>query len=372
MLLNCSRISLRSAIAIVISGFLAVALAQSVPAAFKVIAFYSDKAATGNGYLGIDPAHISFAHESNGFFPGFGAANGFTYDSTMDWTKVGDSAFLSKYNVVMWLDDQPGNATEMTGFRKYMERGGALICFHVCAYDDNSMASWPWYFDSLLASGQFKDNTWLPTAAKMHIEDTTFVITKGIATPFMGPVCEWYSFTKDVRTNTNIKVLFSIDPSAFPVGTSQVWTSGYYPIAWVNTKWKMLYDIVGHNNMNYGTNQPISLTWSNNAAHTQLILNALKWLAGTGATPALTEAKSTQTGNADMRVDVSGRGITVTRQGVRDFGISIVDLKGNVLSVGRSVGGSYSDNALHLGQGSYIIRSTSALGDASRTVNVLR
>jgi hypothetical protein len=356
----------------VISGFLAVALAQSVPAAFKVIAFYSDKAATGNGYLGIDPAHISFAHESNGFFPGFGAANGFTYDSTMDWTKVGDSAFLSKYNVVMWLDDQPGNATEMTGFRKYMERGGALICFHVCAYDDNSMASWPWYFDSLLASGQFKDNTWLPTAAKMHIEDTTFVITKGIATPFMGPVCEWYSFTKDVRTNTNIKVLFSIDPSAFPVGTSQVWTSGYYPIAWVNTKWKMLYDIVGHNNMNYGTNQPISLTWSNNAAHTQLILNALKWLAGTGATPALTEAKSTQTGNADMRVDVSGRGITVTRQGVRDFGISIVDLKGNVLSVGRSVGGSYSDNALHLGQGSYIIRSTSALGDASRTVNVLR
>jgi len=371
MIFNRRKASLVACAALFLSaGFSCGAFAQTTP--FKVIAFYSAKDVTGNGYLGIDPAHISFAHESNGFFPTYGAAHGFTYDSTMDWTKVGDSAFLSKYNVVMWLDDQPGNATQMTGFKKYMDRGGALICFHVCAYDDNSMVSWPWYFDSLLCSGQFKNNTWLPTSAKMHIEDTTHPVTKGVATPFTAPVCEWYSFTKDVRTNANIKVLWSIDPSGFPVGTTAQWTSGYYPIAWVNTKWKMFYDNVGHNNMNYGTNQPISLTWSNNQAHTQLVLNALKWLAGTGATAVVPSEKGLQRNNVRMNIDSRRAGFTVWRPGLLDFTISIVDMRGNRICEGRSVSGIYSNHNLRLPQGLYLVRSASPEGEATEMVSILR
>jgi hypothetical protein len=349
--------------------FSAVFAAGASTPAFKVIAFYSDKAATGNGYLGIDPAHINFAHESNGFFSNFAANNGFAYDSTMDWTKVGDSAYLSKYNVVMWLDDQPGTTAEMTGFKKWMDRGGGLICFHVCAYDDNTMISWPWYFDSLLGSGQFKNNTWLPTSATLHVEDATLPITKDIPVTFTSPVNEFYSFTKDVSKITNIKVLCKI--GAFPVGTESVWTSGYYPIVWVNTKWKMLYDNCGHNNMNYSTNQRTSSTWAtSNATHTQLILNALRWLAGVST--SIEQPAEKPFTAAEMSVNLTRRGFSVTRQGISNFAISVVDLRGNRFSEGRSVDGIYSDINVRFGQGVYIIRFISSQGDATKILSIVR
>jgi hypothetical protein len=355
------------AAALVISAGFSVQAATPI----KVIAFYSDKAATGKGYLGIDPAHINFAHESNGFFPRFAATNGFTYDSTMDWTKVGDSAFLSQYNVAMWLDDQPGTAAEMTGFRKWMGRGGALICFHVCAYWDNSMTAWPWYFDSLIGTGSFNNNTWLPTSATLHVEDTSLPVTKGLPATFTSPVNEFYSFTKDVSKNANIKVLCKI--GAFPVGTQSVWTSCYYPIIWANTKWKCLYDNCGHNNMNYATNQGTSATWAtSNATHTQLILNALRWLAAPSTAVATPRDNGLSSERAAMRIDVRGLGLTVTRTGISDFAISIVDLRGNRIAAGRGVNGVYADDNLRLGPGVYIVSSTSRTGDATRVLNILR
>ncbi len=354
-------------------GFIAPASTQAAPK-FKVIAFFSDKAKTGQGYLGVDAAHINFAHETNGFFPKLAADSGFTYDSTMDWTKVGDSAFLAPYNIVMWLDDQPGTTAEMTGFRKYIARGGTLMCFHVCAYfsptdPDPKMTPWPWYFDSLLCTQQFNNNTWFPTANQMHLDDTTFPICKGVPRIFTSPVCEWYSFTKNPRSNANIKVIFTLDK--FPAGTTQQWTSGDYPLAWVNTKWKAFYTNVGHNDMNYTTNTANSHTWTN-ATFVKLIYNALNWLAGTGTTPAFTPAKTLTQKNPEMSVDVGKFGIVVSRPGISDFAVSVTDLKGNRIAYGRAKSGVYSDEKVRLGQGVYIVKSTSALGNVSRTLNVQR
>lgn len=89
----------------------------------------------------------------------------------------------------------------------------------------------------------------------------------------------------------NIKILLSIDSSAFPVGTgpkhTEIWRSGYYPVAWTNTKYKMVYFNMGHNDMDYegGTNKELSYTFKNEIQN-KCILNALLWLGNnTSAKP---------------------------------------------------------------------------------------
>ncbi len=45
----------------------------------------------------------------------------------------------------------------------------------------------------------------------------------------------------------------------------EIWHSGYYPVAWTNTKYKMLYMNMGHNDIDYEnkTNKELSLTFDN-------------------------------------------------------------------------------------------------------------
>ena len=64
---------------------------------FKFIAFY-----TANN----DPAHISFVHEANRWFPKISSQYNFIYDSTDNWDNLNPS-FLSKYDVVIFLDIRP-------------------------------------------------------------------------------------------------------------------------------------------------------------------------------------------------------------------------------------------------------------------------
>lgn len=64
--------------------------------------------------------------------------------------------------------------------------------------------------------------------------------------------------------NPDIKILLSIDPTSFPLGTgpkqSEIWHSGYYPVVWTNKKYKMLYINMGHNDIDYDnkTNKELS------------------------------------------------------------------------------------------------------------------
>jgi hypothetical protein len=362
---------LLKAVCVCLLGSIFTAKAFAQTPSFKVIAFFSTWNTPADGFLGKDLAHISFAHESNAFFPGFAAQNNFTYDSTTNWDNLNDPAFLAKYKVVMFLCDQP-RPTQYAAFQKYMENGGAWLGFHVVAYNDNGAGTpkWPWFFNTFLGCGLFHGNTWFPTSTKMKVEDASHPVTKDFPSPFASEVSEWYAWQNDLRKNPDIKILLSIDPSGFPVGTdpNQSFTSGYYPIVWTNTKYKMMYCNSGHNLMDYAANKATSSTWSN-AQHVKMIFNALKWLAGVGTTDVAASMRASKN-NPAMRLSFGNPGLTVSRSDVSDFGISILDLNGNTIAGGKTATGVYSSGDIRLSKGLYLIQSSSSKGKAAKTLAV--
>jgi hypothetical protein len=245
---------------------------------FNVIAFYTGKN---------DMAHISFVHEANRWFPKIAAANNFHYDSTNNWKNLNDS-FLSRYQVVLFLDTRPEDSTQRAAFEKYMKNGGAWIGFHFAGFalsPSSYPQNWDWYHNEFIGAGQYKGNTWRPTSAILRVENK-HPVTKHLPTTFSSSPNEWYSWEKDLRTNPAIQILLSIDSSSFPLGTGpkqyEIWHSGYYPVLWTNKNYKMLYVNMGHNDIDYGkTNKELSFQFDN-AIQSKMIVDALKWLGKTG------------------------------------------------------------------------------------------
>nr|WP_308288220.1 ThuA domain-containing protein [Streptomyces corallincola] len=259
----------------VLFGFAATpaqATARQVSAPFKVLALYSGD---------WDAAHISFEKEANVWFPQQAAANGFTYTSSTNWDLLANGG-VNAYQVVMFLDNLPQTPAQQSGFESYMRNGGAYFGFHVAAYTHEA-EKWDWYHNKFLGSGNHVNNTWEPTPAVLRVEDRTHPATKNLPATFTATASEWYSWSNDLRNNPDIKILASVDPSSFPLGTdpNQTWYSGYYPIIWTNTKYRMLYTNFGHNKMNYDTNTALSSTFSSETQN-RFMLDGLKWL-GTGS-----------------------------------------------------------------------------------------
>jgi type 1 glutamine amidotransferase len=337
---------------------LAAATAQAA-APFKVLGLFR---------AGYDAAHINYAHEANAWFPKVAAENGFQYDSSKNWDLLNDATLNQKYQVVMFIDDQP-SSNQHAGFQRYMENGGGFIGYHVSAFTTNS-AGWDWYHNKFLGSGNFRSNTWGPTPAQMKVEDPTHPVTLGFPTVFKSETSEWYNWTNDLRKNPDIKVLCSIDPSSYPLGTdpNQSWRSGDNPIVWTNKKYKMIYCNSGHNDMDYAANKAKSLTFDN-AQHRTLILNALKWLAGQ---PTTSIGGNFANAARDARLDVrwSGTGLDVSQPGLNAFGISILDLQGNRIAEGSTATGMVSLERARLKSGFYVIQSTSSAGKTAQTLRV--
>ncbi|MGF7230337.1 ThuA domain-containing protein [Arachidicoccus sp.] len=248
---------------------------------FHVIAFFTGKN---------DLAHISYVHEANKWFPMVAKKYHFTYDSINNWNNLNDS-FLTHYQVVLFLDTRPEKPAQRAAFERYMNNGGAWMGFHFAAFSlDNSAVpdNWHWYHDIFLGCGQYVSNTWRPTSAILRVEDKSCPATKNLPTTFKSQPNEWYRWSNDLRNNPDIAILLSIDSSSFPLGTgpkqSEIWHSGYYPVAWTNKKYKMVYVNMGHNDMDYehkydNTNRTLSYTFANKTQD-QFILNSLFWLAG--------------------------------------------------------------------------------------------
>lgn len=255
--------------------------AKTPRAAFKVLALYSGT---------WDAAHINFVHEANDWFPKQAAQNGFTYTASNNWNLLADGG-VNGYQVVLFLDDLPQTAAQRTGFERYMRGGGAWMGFHVSAFTTEAQ-NWSWYHNQFLGSGNFKSNTWGPTTAKLKVEDRTHPATKNLPALFTSSVSEWYSWSNDLRQNPNIKILASVDPSSFPLGTDpdQSWYSGYYPILWTNTTYKMLYANFGHNAMDYANNTPLSSTFASETQN-RFLLDGLKWLGGAATTAQPSSAR---------------------------------------------------------------------------------
>lgn len=241
----------------------------------KVIAFY-----TGIN----DPAHVSFVKEANQWFSKMSKQHQFTYDSTNDWNQM-NSGFLSKYDLVVFLDTRPDSLPQRKAFQNYIENGGAWLGFHFCAFALTPSAypqNWDWYHTTFLGSGQYKSNTWRPTSAVLKV-DQSHPITKDLPEKFTSSPNEWYCWENDLRENPDIKILTTIDSSSFPLGTGpkphEIWHSGYFPVVWTNTKYKMVYINMGHNDIDYdsGSNKELSFTFKNEVQN-QLVLDAIDWL----------------------------------------------------------------------------------------------
>ena len=250
--------------------------AQKSSPKFKVVAFYTGKN---------DRAHVSFVHEANRWFSEIAGKYKFSYDSTSNWNNL-NLDFLAKCDVVLFLDTRPDKPEQRTAFEQYMKRGGAWIGFHFAAFaltPSDFPQNWDWYHNELLGSGEYKGNTWRPTTAILRVEDMQHPATKHLPATFKASPNEWYSWKNDLRENSEIKVLISIDSSSFPLGTGpkawEIWHDGDYPVVWTNTKYRMLYINMGHNDIYYDgkTNKELSFTFAN-PLQNELVINALQWL----------------------------------------------------------------------------------------------
>jgi hypothetical protein len=245
---------------------------------FRVLAFYTGKN---------DPAHMSFVREANRWFPAVARANHFRYESTADWSNL-NAAVLARYQVVVFLDTRPDEPVQRAAFRAYMEHGGAWLGFHFAAFALTPSAypqNWDWYHREFLGSGAYVSNTWRPTAAILRVAAPGHPVTHGLPATFTSAPNEWYRWENDLRTNPAIQILLAIDPASFPLGTGpkphEIWHEGYYPVAWTNRHYRMVYVNMGHNDLDYEhkTNRELSATFSREAEN-QFILQALHWLGG--------------------------------------------------------------------------------------------
>jgi uncharacterized protein len=250
--------------------------------AFRVIAFYTAKQ---------DQAHISFVRDAERWFPEMAARHHFAFDTTTDWRNL-NAEYLSKYQVVVFLDTRPEAPAQRAAFHAYMERGGAWMGFHFAAFaltPSAVPANWDWYHTTFLGSGPYVSNTWRPTSAVLRVEDRAHPATSRLPATFVSAPNEWYRWGNDLRRNPDIDILLSIDPASFPLGTGpkphEIWHDGYYPVAWTNRKYRMVYLNMGHDDIDYEHrlgpgNATLSHTL-NDSTQDRFVIDALLWL-GTG------------------------------------------------------------------------------------------
>lgn len=271
-------IAYRTGLALLLGACTTLGSRPSEPS-FRVLAFFTGQK---------DQAHISFLGEAVRWFPAQAAKNGFTFDTTSDWRRLNDTV-LARYQVVVFLDTRPEDPAPRAAFQRYMERGGAWMGFHFAGFAlDHSVypANWPWYHDTFLGSGSYASNTWRPTSAVLRVEDATHPATRHLPHTFRTNPSEWYRWQRDLRANPDIDILLAVDSTSFPLGTGpkphEIWHSGYYPVAWTNRRYRMVYFNFGHNDIDYEhkidtTNRTLSYTLGN-PVQDRLIVDALLWL----------------------------------------------------------------------------------------------
>jgi type 1 glutamine amidotransferase len=230
--------------------------AWAQPPRAKVLAFFT---------TGGETDHYLFAQDAMRRLGANAAAQGYSFAATSDWDVMSDAG-LKDVRLVIWLNDQPHTAAQRDAFRRYMDGGGAWLGFHGSGFSSNA---WPWYRNDFLGGGGFVASNWPSLPGRVNVDDPGHPTVKNMPASFVAPINEWYSWNPSPRTNPNIKVLLTLDKSNFPMGVKNMLNGGDIPVAWTNTKYRMLYLNYGHGDRIYTS--PILTT---------MIDNSVGWLLG--------------------------------------------------------------------------------------------
>ena len=246
---------IRSSIAGLAAWLLATQCVLAQPAATrpKVLAFFT---------VGGELDHLLFAQQAMRVFGARAADGGYAFAATSDWDVLNDST-LKDVRVVIWLNDMPRTAAQRQAFERYMTGGGAWLGFHISGFGTNA---WPW-FTEFLGGIRFSASNWPALPARVNVDDRAHSVVNGLPPTFVAPINEWYSWTPSPRTNPDVKVLLTLDSSNFPLGVKNTLNGGDIPVAWINSKFRMVYLNYGHGDRVYST--PILPA---------MIDNALRWL----------------------------------------------------------------------------------------------
>lgn len=322
---------------------------------FKVVGFYSDT---------VEQAHMEFAHAAIGFYRTLAAQKNFQFDSTKDWKNNCNYAYMSQYNVVLWLNLFCYTTAQQTDFQKYIENGGAWMGFHASGYYDNSM-NWPWE-QTFIHQGNYCKNNWPPATVKLITDDQTHPATLRLAKKWTGPVNEYYQWCPSPRLNADIRVLISIDPTVLPFGNgdgqhaSDVIPAGVdVPVVWTNTKFsRMIYSVMGHGAGAIGTDTNMS----------HLLTDAIMWL-GSAATNVknIGISRSGSDGVYAMNVRTSKQYVSVRMPGEMTLTATISDPLGRTISKSESNGsGQCVLDRSRSGKGVYFVRVVCPTGTFSQ------
>jgi type 1 glutamine amidotransferase len=249
-----NRLSRMVAIAL-LGTTLGVAHAQQAP--LHVLAFYSTN---------VERDHVDFASQAVKFFAEAAERDHFQFESTTNWDDLNPQR-LKDIQIVVWLNDSAHSETQRAAFKQYMEHGGGWFGFHFAAYNDSG-TRWPW-FVQFLGGAVFYGNSWPPLPALLDVDDKASPITRHLPARFLSPANEWYSWQPNPRANKDVKVLLTLDPSNFPLGFKDTLTGGDIPVAWTNTKYKMIYMNMGHGDKIFSDTR-----------QNQMFEDALMWLGG--------------------------------------------------------------------------------------------
>ncbi len=232
--------------------------------AFHVLAFYTDQG---------EPDHITFAQQALAFFRKAADRDHFSFEATTNWDAC-NADKLKKFELVLWLNDFPKNASQRTAFENYMDRGGAWLGFHVSAYNDED-THWPW-FVQFLGGAVFFGNSWPPLPAKLVVDDRSHPVTKHLSATLAAPASEWYIWKPSPRLDKKVKVLLTLDPSNYPLGLKDTIIAGDLPVVWTNTHYRMLYLNMGHGDKIFASRE-----------QNQMFEDAILWLGASAAKPKL-------------------------------------------------------------------------------------
>jgi hypothetical protein len=203
---------------------------------FKALALYNTN---------VEKAHQKFAKDAVEFYSALAAKDNFVFDTTTDWSKL-NTENLKNYDVVLWLNDSAHGEEQKIAFQRYMENGGGWLGFHVSGYNDKN-TKWPW-FVQFMGDAVFNNNNWPvgPDKVKVTVDTTDHPATKRMPKSYDSPPNEFYQWVPSPRLNESVKVLMTLDPSNYPLGKKNVLPGGDTPIAWTNTRYRMVYTVLGH------------------------------------------------------------------------------------------------------------------------------